>query len=347
MYQSSELEVWNLAPGIKTITGAQQIFNIVGSLKSPEKVKRFTYSLNDCKEKQIFFNSTESQLGRLQNRGDFNIDTINTSDLHSENHLILRIIDHENNIKEYIIDFPCFVNDSTVPDFRLDFEGVSHPQEVGQVVDGKWQLSRDELGKRCLEIKKEDAGYDRIIVFGHHDWTSAYEITARMCVTGWSHPYHNVGLVFKWNHHLQGDGTYLPAHWSTGLGYYYSHSPGLRIRFGTDVHIDNRGKKVGDYLLGESPYSHLRRWVGEKRKKFLPKKDIFSQLVPGKLYCFRMLVHPAKYALTVWEQNKREPIPQIIVSEPIERLPMGATGIIAYHCGVRVYEFNVSQEDLV
>jgi len=345
MIERDEFEIWNITPGFISLSGSQKIFNVVGRLKSPEKISRMLYSLNGNLEKLVFFNNSKDINGRLENFGDFNIDTINENDLKPNNVLSLRIILKNSSEKNYNIMFSGSSINNKLPHFQLKFDGIKYPQQVGQVVDGKWLVSKDESGEPCLEIKKDNAGYDRIILFGNHDWSSGYEITARLCVVAWTRKIHNIGLLFKWNPHAQGDGTYLPTQWSTGLAYYYSMSPGLRIRFGVNVHFDHHGKKFGDYVLKEKPLSIWRRRIG-KIINPLPncspfKKQPFSQIKLGTKYFFHMKVLPEKYVLTVWEEGKRKPDPQLVVQKPIDRLPNGAPGIIAYNCAVRIYEFNV------
>ena len=352
MFETDEFELWNLAPESKVVIGAQRIFNILGRLKHPEKIKRVTYSINSGPERAIFFNYLNNKSERLIRPGDFNIDTILIEDLGPENQINFTL-DIGSEVKKYLIGFSAHTYNGKLPYYRLDLSTANHSYEVGQIVDGKWQWTKDEHSDPCLEILKQDAGHDRIILFGHHDWTSGYEITAKLCVTAWTHITHNVGLLFKWNPHLQGDGTCLPVQWTTGLGYYYSLSKGLRIRLGLNVHIDHTGNKHGDYVLKEkplSPYYYVKgnilriyRWLLKLIKVNSQLTfDPFSQVVPGRKYLFRMLIHPEKYALTVWEEGKNEPSPQLKVQKPVEILPKGSVGIIAYNCGVRIYDFKVT-----
>lgn len=352
MFETDEFELWNLAPGGTAIVGSQNIFNVLGRFKHPEKIKRVSYSLNEGPERTIFFNCSKNSSKRLARPGDFNIDTIVIDDLGPENLLTLRL-DLDTEEKEYQINFSTRLNTEASPHYKLDLSGAHYPQEVGQVVDGKWQVTRDEQNEPCLEILREDSGHDRIILFGLHDWTSAYEITARICVTDWTHITHNVGLLFKWNPHLQGDGSCLPTQWTTGLGYYYSLSKGLRIRFGHNVRLDINGNKQGDYVLKEKPLSIYRYLKGNIIKLSLPllkqingnsslSANPFSQIVPGRNYLFRMYVHPEKYELTVWEEGKNEPFPQLVADKPDEILTSGSVGVIAYNCGVRIYNFEVT-----
>ena len=66
MFETEDLKIWNLTPGIDTFTGPQEIFNIVGNLNFPEKLREFNYSLNNRPEKQVFFKSSENGSARLE-----------------------------------------------------------------------------------------------------------------------------------------------------------------------------------------------------------------------------------------------------------------------------------------
>jgi len=353
MYESEKLELWNITPGVPALSNAQKIFNIVGRLKSPNETKQFLYSLNGGPEKHVFFNRGPGRTGRLQYPGDFNIDTINEKDLQPINKVVFKVVDKGQTAS---VDEVCFTVDrhtGAEPRFALNLEKVDQAHQVGQVVDGKWRVARNSSGVPCLEIDKEDSGLDRIILFGRYDWTTGYTITAKLEVTAWTATPHNVGLVFKWNEHLQGDGTCLPTQWSTGLGYFSSYDLGLRVRFGVDVHIDVLGHKVGDYVLRDGHLSKWRywvrrflqsRWARAIPSRLLPCELPFTEMAPRQTYTFKMRVHPKKYALTVWRSSKKEPRPLLEVAHPLEHLPRGSVGIIAYHCAVRVHSFNVEPD---
>lgn len=353
MYFSTDLELWNLTPGVQVFAGAQKYFNVVGCLKYPSQVLAFSYVLNGLPERPIFFNSLRKASGRLQSYGDFSIDTILIDELRSTNQLVLYVSYLQAEKKEYYINFPCFFYAEKVPKFCLNMDGISDSQQIGQIVDGKWYISHDNEGIPCLEIKPEDSGYDRIILMGHRHWAHSYEINAQLCVTQWTKPVHNVGLLFKWNPHLIGNGVSLPSQWSTGLGYFYSQFPGLRIRFGVDVHLDAQNNKQGDYILGKGSLSSFRyfqkkvlryfcKFFRRINPSFSQKNFFYSEMIPGIKYNFCLRIHPEQYSLTVWRQNKKKPAAQVIVHSPVDRLPCGSVGIIAYNAGVRVYDFQVS-----
>lgn len=342
MYLTEDFELWNAAPGVPAAAGAQSRYNIVGRLFRTGEVSRFTYELNGSPERPIFFNATGRRVGRLDRNGDFNIDTIGTAELLPENSLVFRVYRNGSGVSEHTVRFPAHVTASDEPRFRLELSGVEQPQSVGQVIDGKWRVSRDELGRKCLEIREEDTGLDRIILFGRAEWSTGYEISMKFMVTAWTNPVHNFGAVFKWNPHLEGDGTQLPTQWSTGLAYYYSHSPGLRLRFGVDVYVDGNGVKHGDFVMKERPYSVFRYLLMSLNRVVRFTRRPLSQLVPGVMYRLRVRIHPERYTLTLWKDGRREPRPRLEVTHPLERLPSGSVGVIALRCAVRVYEYEVT-----
>jgi hypothetical protein len=348
MYQSSEIELWNLTPNVPVFLGAQDIFNVLGRLKSPDQVDALLYSLNGSPEKPVFFKSVTRDCERLERAGEFNIDTINVRDLRVNNSLTLRIVSTRSQEQKYLVDFRKHSCTEGEPHFRLKMGGVKYAQEVGQIVDGKWRVGCDESGEPCLEISREDTGYDRIILFGSKEWTCGYEVTARVCVTAWTGiQEHGLGLAFKWNPHLQGDGTRLPFEWNTGVGMYYSKAAGLRsrpgVRLAFGVTADNgAGRKFNHYLLKQKPLSLWRKQLARISQCIFSTHHLFPQIPPNKQYRFRLTVRPEQFALTLWREGKKEPLPQLDLLQPVDRLPRGSVGIIAHNCAVRVYEFAVS-----
>lgn len=354
MEETNLLELWNLVSGVPAKVGAQKNFNVVGRLKNPTQIDKLFYSLNSNPEKLVFFNSKDKVSERMENLGDFNIDTIELEDLQTNNTLVFRAIDRDGKEINYSIDFPIDRFTEESPSFQLNLEGIQYPQQVGQVVEGRWLVNQDdETGEPCLEILPEDTGYDKIVLFGRYDWTDNYEIYARFRVTDILDDHHNCGVFFKWNPLLQGDGTCLPTQWSTGIAYFSSLNKGLRIRFGVNADRDDRGKMKNSYLLDEEMLDRTRYWQGRILRGLRRRVDRInpnlwqqqkppSQLVKGKQYCLRMLVDPEQYCLTFWQHGTKEPSPQVVATKPIDRLPQGSVGITTYYCGLRLYEFQVS-----
>lgn len=341
MIETDELEVWNLTDGGTVTTRAQRIFNVVGRVRCPESVSRLTYCLNGNNVKDVVVRTTEHyQGGRLWRNGDFNIDTISRSELREQNTLDLTLIRSDGLSSSTAVRFG--VRDHQGADdvsFELDLSKSDAPEQVAQVVDGPWKIGGSG-SNRFLEISAADAGYDRIALFGSDKWTTGYVVHALLEPISWTSPYHNLGLVFKWNPHEMGDGIRLPTTWTTGLGYYCSYTPGLRLRFGEKVHVDAQGRKVGDFVLAEEPYSRARRlaYLVAVRARL---GRIVAQLPTGSRYHFRLLVSSLRYSLAVWPEGADEPSPQLVVQEPAEIITHGSVGVIALCCGVRVHRFQV------
>mgnify|MGYP001037836647 CR=1 FL=1 len=342
MYETDDFTIWNLTPNVPARCGSVEIFNIVGTLRHPDQVTDFFYSLNDEPENRIYFHNSNELGHRLCARGDFNIDTITLNSLSDYNRLRFRVMRSGNRMSTEELFFSIQSFTERKPLFSLRLDGKNHPEQVGQIVEGNWKIDQDEQHQKCLEVTPENAGYDRIILFGRSDWSSGYEILARLSVTSITGS-HNVGIIFKWNPHEQGDGTWLPTKWSTGLGYYRSYPPypGLRIRYGVGVHRNEAGGIEGDFLLGTGRLSKSRYILGIIKRKIGLKRQT-SELELNKHYFYRIRIHPQEYSLTVWPNEKKEPAPQIVVNKPIDPLPYGSVGIIAYQVGVRLYQFDVT-----
>jgi hypothetical protein len=342
MVKTAQIEVWNLTDGGIARSGCVNIFNIVGRVVDPPSIEEFSYQLNDGPEVPVFFAREQEPGARLSRAGDFSIDTIALADLAPANRLCFRIKRAGGGEYRREIRFRAAPFEELQPQFRLDLDGVGGAEQVGQVVEGPWRVGEDERGHQCLEIAPEDAGYDRIILFGREDWATGYEVRTRLAITGII-AHHNIGLVFQWNPHERGDGTWLPKKWSSGLAYYcsYGKHPGIRIRFGVQAHYDETGQIQGEYLLAHRPLTTGRQVLFNKIKHKLRLTRWTTELRLHQHYCFRMLVHPKRFALTVWPAASAEPPPQLVVDDPIDPLRHGAVGILAYHVGVRLYEFEV------
>ena len=340
----TEIDLWNVCDGVPVYTGAQSTVNILGRLRRPDGVGALSYSLNGGPALPVFFKNAQADANRLAAPGDFNIDTIDRDQIQSDNTLVMTASIRAGGIVEQTWRFPALPAGDRDKSFRLDLHGVEYAQKVSQMVDGRWRVGGNGKGEQWLEIAEEDAGLDRVILFGRDDLTTGYTIRARVLVTSWVGLPHNVGLLFKWTPHLQGDGTDLPSQWSTALGYFYSNCPGIRIRYGVDVHLDDDGRKKGDYILAEAKLSRWRDLARRIVPKITRRERIISQLAPGVMYCFELRIEEAVHALTVWKCGRSKPSPQIVVHNPTQYLERGAAGIIAHRCGVRVYDFVIEHD---
>jgi hypothetical protein len=335
------IQTWNLQEGVPVHASAQRVFNVVGRIDPVDAVKSLSYSLNQSPFRPVHFRrSNQVNDFRLLCPGDFNIDTIGRSKLAANNRLTLRA-SLKNGLQEVkTISFPRGER-SACTDWQLDLKGIKAVQQVAQIVDGNWTIGHDQRGE-FLQIRPEDAGYDRIILFGGDRYGCDCSVELKLCVGAWRHPQHSAGIVFNWNPHKLGDGTHLPTQWTTGLANYDTRSHGIRLRTGQNVHINHRGHKIGDHLLGESNLSPTRYLLHRLARRLGLTRNFFPQMQCGPLYTFQLDIHKQTYRLRAFKEHQRRPQAQILVTNPHASLPPGAFGVMVYQAAVRIYDFKIT-----
>lgn len=338
---SNGIQLWNVHEHVPCYVGAQTIVNVLGHLASPASVESLHYSLNGSPEQPVIFKAANAQNPRLVCVGDFNIDTITEDTLKSLNTLLLRARHTHGSQSLHRVEFRRSDAYTDQYSLRERLKNADYPEQVGQVVDGHWIVSTDDRGQKCLEVTVDQAGYDRIILLTAGSLGQAYTIRARLCVTRWLRTLHHVGLVFKWNPHLQGDGTCLPEQWSTGIAHYHADCAGLRFRVGVDVHFAEDGRKIGGRNLREAVLCPRRAYWNRWRRRLSIRSAFLPQLRAGKEYWFELAVDNQQHSLTVWRVGQRKPAAQLVLEDPLDVLPGNVAGIIAHQCGIKVFEFEI------
>lgn len=330
---ATSIDVWNLHDGVRAVAGGQDTFNVVGHIHDP--TAQLDYSLNGAPWRPAYVRRVGRRASRLERPGDFNIDTIVASELRSENRLVLRCRSPEADVVSRSLSFGiAAIADGWSP-FRLDLEGARRPEEVGQIVEGRWRLA-EERGRRCLQVREGDAGYDRVILLTRPDRDGPFDAYARLRIDRPLSNRFSAGLVFGWSGHPCGGGTDLPREWTTGLAYYRNHGRGLRLRAGREVSYPDRN---GDLVLGEATLSRWRHLASRAAAAtHLPWS--WPQMRTGAEYSLRLRVdRRERYRLTVW-QGTNEPEPQIDTAAD-GRLSTGAIGVLAHRCAMTLFDLRV------
>jgi hypothetical protein len=336
------LELWNVGEDTECLAGAQSIFNIVGRVTSFSLGQRLTYSLNGGPERAVAVQGPVDAK-RLSRFGDFNIDTITVDELRQTN--VLRLVLHGagGGLTEIIRTFRVRFIEPAQLSWRLDLRGASQPQEKAQIVDGKWRLGRDLDGRGYLAIASEDAGYDRVLLVGHRDWGSGYQVHARFRVDRWMPSIsQGIGCAFHWNAHRGGDGSALPDEWSSGIAWAFSESPGLTIRVGRNARKDASGRWLGETVVAEGTLSRTRATLSRLSRRIVPTSYFFPQIMPSIEYGYRLTVEERRLALSLWKVAEPEPPAQVVAEDPPAILTHGCVGVIAHHCAMKLYELTVS-----
>ena len=171
MYESDSLEVWSLTTGGTAYMGAQRIFNVIGRVKNASDSTELMYSLNGGARMPAILGGSPRNIAA----DHFNIDTLNIEDLEENNELDIWVRNGDQIFRNRIA-FTTRKSAVKEPRFDLAFDGVRHPEEIGQCIDGCWHVSTDKAGRPCLEIRPGNAGYDRLFGIGGHDWTGGYRV---------------------------------------------------------------------------------------------------------------------------------------------------------------------------
>ena len=144
----------------------QKWINILGNVQSENGIKRFEYQLNNSDAKAL---TLGSDLHRLAAQGDFNVDLNKEDCKEGENLLELIAIDSVDQFLKKKITFSLQKYQPWPLPYSIKWSEVENIQDVVQVVDGQWEITKDGLHNL-------DTYYDRVVAFGDDSWEN-YEVT--------------------------------------------------------------------------------------------------------------------------------------------------------------------------
>jgi hypothetical protein len=178
----------------------QQWINILGNVQSENGIKNFTYQLNNAEPKAL---TLGSDLHRLAAFGDFNVDLKVNDCEEGENRLKLIALDsgEQSLIKEIILSVKK--NNQWPLPYSINWAEVEKLQDVLQVVDGHWKITKDGLHNL-------DTYYDRAVAFGDTSWTN-YEVSTTVTFHHFTPPekgpptYHvsHAAIASRWPGHCK------------------------------------------------------------------------------------------------------------------------------------------------
>lgn len=336
MHNDGPIEIWNLTDGGYAEVGAQPVVPIVGRVSDWSPDDELTFSLDDSDWFPVYASPGKD---RLSGRGDFAIDAIDRSMLTGDEHLLrLRLARKRDSVTTNVRFHPR-QSGPAEPDYRLDASGLSCPEEIVQVIDGRWQIAR-ENGQ--LRIAPGDEGYDRIFILGRDTWTTGYRVHISFTVDRYlpGSRFHAFGLLYKWRSHRQGDGHHLPRNWTAGLGLFSSAGPGLAIRYGQDVQYLPNGKRLGNTLLAASRVDPIRWAVGRASARAKPLPAV-PQFPAGTTIEMAMTVDHGMHRLDFHALNRPRSRRTVEVESP-ELVESGAVGFLAAYVATTVHSYEVT-----
>lgn len=155
----------------------QKFINVLGNIDSPMPLKELLFSVNSG-EKQRFIIGPDFH--RLARKGDYNIELSRDLLSMGENRLIINAVDSLGNKVEKEITIEYITGNKWPLPYTFDWDTVTNIQHVVQVLDGKWELTKQ--GARIIEPY-----YDRTLAFGDAGWEN-YEVKAEVTFHGFAKP---------------------------------------------------------------------------------------------------------------------------------------------------------------
>ena len=305
---------------------SQQDFNLIGHVEEPDKLLSLQYALNDSIPVELNFRSFR----RLAMHGHFNADIPIAALAPGPNTIDLKGRFIDGTVARQVVSLTRLSGASPLP-LHIDWSEVADPQDVGQYVDGHWQLG--EHGLRPAHV-----GYDRLFLLGDRTWQD-YQITAAVTI-------HDVAPDTG------------PLSGGNGLG--------VVMRFAGHVVGGPRNFPVAQPKWGYQPFGAIAwlRWQrgepdGPAVRQFMygaVKKETDYGTVPvhtGETYVLKALCHTlpddadgrgvTRYAFKLWHAAAQEPPAwdweHVQVSE--HALRRGGVALLAHHVDASFGDISV------
>ncbi|QDV09005.1 hypothetical protein Poly30_45610 [Planctomycetes bacterium Poly30] len=190
-----DVEVWHGATQrVGHLGDAQDDFNLMGVVSGTE----FAYTVNGGPPEPLVVSFDDFGFRRLGAAGHFNVDVPITSLDPGDNLIEISVKSDQGELTARTTVHRALEGSAELP-YRIDWSEVAHPQDVGQIVDGRWQLEADGL-------RSEEPLYDRLFLIGNRTWED-YRITTTVTVhrvpevTGPRSGGSGLGFIFRFTGH--------------------------------------------------------------------------------------------------------------------------------------------------
>ncbi len=295
---------------------AQQWVNVLGNIEAEAGIAYASYTLNGGAQVVL---SIGNDLHRLANEGDFNVDINRIILREGKNDLNILVRDSSDNYFNKRVKIH-YSNSKTWPiPYTIEWEKVNRIQDVVQVVDGHWEITKDGL-------HNIDTYYDRVVAFGDSSWQN-YEVHTSVTFHSFTPPskraptygVSHAAIASRW-----------PGHDIDTIQPHVKWYPlGATSEFRLTGGLDSCRWRIFDGPKSNSEDFYVEQSVEKYRKIELNKKYFFKHRVES------IDVTTTKYSVKLWPSNEIEPGEwDIIGIEQNENLPSGAALLIAHHTNV-------------
>lgn len=304
------IHVWyGDAQSFGDIGNPQRWINVLGDVSPAEEIAQLTYELNGGAEHSLSF---REDFKRIATDGDFNIE-IARSDLHvGENSLAIIARNQEGEQTRRQLKISYRAKRRWPLPYDIDWSKAKSINDVAQVVDGKWKLTRNG-------IRSVERYYDRVIAFGDETWTN-YEVTTTVTVHGLTPPREkpnttgvtHAAIALRWPGH-EADGKQPSVKW-------YPVGATAEFRFGSGL--------------------QSCRWrIFDGKKQYYVESNRRRQLEFNRPYRMKHRVESlddqwTRYSTKLWPDDSDEPPGWDLVRIEEGDLKSGSALLIAHHSDV-------------
>lgn len=264
---------------------------------------------------------------RLMSKGDFNID-LDVHDLKpGKNQVEITASDTSARVTNAILHLNYRAGLRWPLPYEIEWDSVSDPQDVVQIVDGRWELT--ENGLRTVE-----SGYDRVLAIGDNQW-SDYEACVRVTFNEFLKPEDFPGIE------RDGIGFGLGQHW----------------RGHTDNPIAGGQPKLGWIPTGGTCWYTARpAGATDAHRQFLQLEAELSttglqihdrtRIQAGDTYCFKIRCETTPdgplYHGKAWAESEPEPQSWLLTAQTqVRSLSKGSLIIVAHYVDVTIGRIEV------
>lgn len=302
------IDVWYGKRQVFGRAGTQQpMINIIGQVRSPEALYHLSYNFQRKRHPL----PTGPSAFRLATPGEFNIEIDRTVLSGGEYSLrIIAVYDDGTEIREQVW-FTLEENTPALP-VKIAWQDVSSIQEVGQVIDGLWEITGS--GVRNAHI-----GYDRAIALGDISWSDyeiqlsfvIEEITTDARAYGWPSVGAAMHIATRWQGHEDWSDI-LPRRGWTAFGALFSYQINL---------------SGSEQLI----------WIYDQNNDRSEKRIMPKQLAQGKVYHLRARVETgtdqsATFSMKIWaDSDAAEPDAWEISTEPMQDVLQNGSILLIAH----------------
>lgn len=311
---------------------SQPLINIVGSIRPKSSVADPSYRINGGKSIQFFLGT---DLHRLANDGDFNLEIDRSKLKRGENTISIRARSLKGNAITQDVVVHYNPRDRWKLPYEIDFSEVTNIQDAVEVIDGKWEITKDGL-------HIAEPYYDRQISFGDKSWTD-YELYAELII------HRHFPAI---NGRNRGGPPYLShVHTSFNLRWgghpddgYSPRRDWMQLGSLVALRADFAQQKKGSYW-----WLHYGKSIpGKPAKRSIADHSNRISILEGQRYMYRMRVETvakdqSRYSTKVWPSDGQEPEDwQLAGIDLSETLPQGGVVFVVHHSDATLCKIKVT-----